>query len=236
VQAWADSSPDSRQGDEDHFGRLARLLDLESQAEAREATDRGRRLSSADAERAGTSLVDLVVADEDTGLGGRYLVQLVKRSRSPLPWTRLKVGSPVVLSPQAAKDPVPYRGVIYQRAESSLHVALGSMPDDLDEHDLWRLDLSSDEVAVERQRTALQRARSARGDRVAELRDVLLGQRQPEFGPEQDEPALDPGSTTPAGGGAVRPLVSRRGADSRSARDGQDDRRGRADPPGSPPW
>jgi DNA polymerase III delta prime subunit len=193
VRVWADSSPDSGHSGEDHFERLARLLDLESQAEAREATERGRRLSSADAERTGTSLVDLVIADEDTGLGGRYLVQFVKRSRSPLPWTRLNVGSPVVLSPQAAKGPANYRGVVYQRGEGSLHVALASTPDDLGDHDLWRLDLSSDEVAVERQRVALQRARLARGDRLAELRDVLLGQRQPAFAPEQDDPALDPG-------------------------------------------
>ena len=137
--------------------------------------------------------MDLVIVDEDTGLGGRYLAQFIKRNRSPLPWTRLNVGSPVVLSPQDSKEPTHYRGVVYQRSEGSLHVAIGSAPDDLDEHELWRLDLSSDEVAVQRQRTALERARLARGDRLAELRDVLLGQRQPTFAPEQDEPPLDSG-------------------------------------------
>jgi hypothetical protein len=74
VRVWAASSPDSGHSGGDHFERLAGLLDLESQSEAREAVERGRRLSSAEAERAGTSLVDLVIADEDTGLGGRYLV------------------------------------------------------------------------------------------------------------------------------------------------------------------
>jgi DNA polymerase III delta prime subunit len=193
VRAWSDSSLDPGPGGQDHFQRLARLLDLESQAEAREATERGRRLSPADAERTGTSLVDLAIAEEDTGLGGRYLVQLVKRSRSPLPWTRFGVGSPVVLSPQAARDRDGHRGVVFQRAEGSLHVALGSMPDDTDEHGLWRLDLSNDEVAVERERMALRRAAAARGDRLAELREVLLGQRPAAFTPEQDEPALDQG-------------------------------------------
>ena len=193
VQAWADASGDSGPGDEDHFQRLARLLDLESRAEAQEVAERGRRLSPAEAERTGTSLVDLVIADEDTGLGGRYLVQLVKRNRSPLPWTRLGVGSPVVLSPDASKAAAGYRGVVYERAEASLRVALGGMADDLSEHDAWRVDLSSDEVAVERQRSALQRVKAARGDRRAELRDVLLGQRPPAFDPELDEPALDAG-------------------------------------------
>ena len=58
-------------------------------------------------------LVDLVIADEDTGLGGRFLVQLVKRGAGPrLPWTRLNVGSPVVLSPQEAGVPDGWRGVV----------------------------------------------------------------------------------------------------------------------------
>jgi len=176
-----------------HFERLARLLTLESRAQAQEATERGRRLSPADAERTGTSLVDLIITDGDTGLGGRYIVQLAKRRRSPLPWTRLGVGSPVTLSPDTGQGTTGYRGVICERAESYLRVALGSMSDDLAEHETWRLDLSTDEVAVQRQRAALQRAREARAERLAELRDVLLGQQPPEFDRERDEPALNRG-------------------------------------------
>src|SRR6185369_1640259 len=54
------------------------------------------------------------------------------------------------------------------------------------------LDLSTDEVATQRQRAALERARSARRDRLAELRQVLLGERPPEFGPPPDVIPLDP--------------------------------------------
>ena len=104
IRVWAESPPDSDTTGE-HFERLVRLLELESRAEDQEAVERGRRLSPADAERTGTSLVDLVITDEETGLGGRHLLQLAKRNRSPLPWTRLGVGSPVVLSPDAGRDP-----------------------------------------------------------------------------------------------------------------------------------
>lgn len=182
---------------EDHFERLTRLLELESQAE--EAAERSRRLSPADAERTGNTLVGLTILDEDTGLGGRYLVQLAKRTRSPLPWTRLDVGSPVVLSPENGSAASGYRGVVYEREAMTIRVALGSMPDDLGDHELWRLDLSADEVALERQRAALQRARLAHGERLAELRQVLLGERQPEFGREKDneEPPLNPGLNEP---------------------------------------
>jgi superfamily I DNA and/or RNA helicase len=190
VRVWAESPPDSDDTG-GHFERLVRLLELESRAEDQEAIERGRRLSSADAERTGTSLVDLIITDEETGLGGRHLLQLAKRNRSLLPWTRLGVGSPVVLSPDTGKDTTGHRGVVYERAQGSLSVALRSMWDDLAEHETWRLDLSSDEVAVQRQRAALQVARSARAQRLAELRDVLLGRRPPEFDREQEEPVFN---------------------------------------------
>jgi len=193
VRVWAEGTADSDDAGGDHFERLTRLLELESRAQAQEASERGRRLSPADAERTGTTLVNLVIADEDTGLGGRHLLQLTKRKRSPLPWTRLGVGSPVVLSPDKGKSTDGCRGVVCERAEGFVRVALASMLDDPAEHETWRLDLSTDEVAGQRQRAAMQRARLARAERLAELRDVLLGKRPPEFDGEREEPALDPG-------------------------------------------
>ena len=132
-----------------------------------------------------------MVADENAGLGGRFIVQLVRRSRGPLPWTRLDVGSPVVLSPHKDRAELSYRGVVCERSEPSISVALDGLPDELGEHDAWRIDLAFDEVATQRQRAALEQARVLRGDRAAILRDVLLGQRQPEFGVDRAVGALD---------------------------------------------
>ena len=196
VQVWADVSAGFETGGDDHlahFDRLTRLLEMESRAEAQEVVQRGRRLSAAEAQAAGTSLVGLTIVDEDAGLGGRCLVQLARRNRAPLPWTRLGTGSPVVLSPEKSQNADGYRGVVYERTEAFVWVALGSLADDMAEHDVWRLDLSSDEVAVARQRTALAQFRSAGGDCRAQLRDVLLGTRPPEFAAEDDEAALDAG-------------------------------------------
>jgi superfamily I DNA and/or RNA helicase len=197
VRAWVEAPTVIGRADDDHFERLRRLLDLESKAEAQEARERGQRLSPAEAERTGTSLVDLVVIDEDTGLGGRFLVELVRRSRAPLGWTRLDVGSPVVLSPSSPKAAEGYRGVVYQRSENSLRVALGTAPDDLGDHERWRLDLSSDEIAIQRQRAALERARGAQSERLAQLRDVLVGLREPEFTQLPDDRPLDAGLNEP---------------------------------------
>ncbi|HTU23227.1 MAG TPA: DNA-binding protein, partial [Gemmataceae bacterium] len=85
----------------DHFQRLAELLELESEAEARQILERVRRLRPGEAEQSGNCLLDLVSRDEYAGLGGRVLLTLGKRDpNQPLPWTRLQAGSPVVLSPQ----------------------------------------------------------------------------------------------------------------------------------------
>lgn len=196
-----------RSSPEDHFARLARLLGLESRAVAQQTAERVRRLDPAEAERSGTSLIDLVVRDEESGLGGRFLVRLAKRKRSPLPWTRLGVGSPVVLTPAEHRGRVEHRGVICERTPDSIQVALGALPDDLDAHEAWRLDLSGDDVATDRQRRAIHDAGHARSGRLAELRDVLLAIRPPAFRSESDETALDSG-LDPSQQAAVRFALS----------------------------
>jgi superfamily I DNA and/or RNA helicase len=180
-------------GPEEHFHRLARLLDQEAAAEAERAMQDGRRLSPADAERTGNSLLDLVVVDEETGLGGRDLVRLRKRSRLALPWNRFDVGKPVVLSADSERSDEGFRGVVCERNEFAVTVALNGLPETLADNDSLRLDVSHDEVALGRQKNALERVRLARGDRLAQLRDVLLGQRPASFAPEADEPPLDDG-------------------------------------------
>jgi superfamily I DNA and/or RNA helicase len=118
------------------------------------------------------------------------LVTLGKRDVArPLPWTRLGVGSPVLLTEEGVKDAEAQRGIVSQRWSHNIEVALSRWPESEGERPTFRLDLSSDEVARERQRFALQRARSAERDRLAEFRAVLLGEREPEFAEEVASPA-----------------------------------------------
>ena len=68
-----------------------------------------------------------------------------------------------------------------------------NLPEELEDVERWRLDLSSDEISSQRQHIALERASAARGDRLAQLRDVLLGHREPQFDDPREESALDAG-------------------------------------------
>src|SRR5262245_25523763 len=117
---------------EEHFARLARLLELESEAEARQLVERVRKLPPARAESTGHSLVDLVVRDGYAGLGGRFLVTLAKRS-GELPWTRLGTGTPVVLSEQGGRGGgggEGWRGVVSERERGLVRVAFDDPPDE----------------------------------------------------------------------------------------------------------
>jgi len=200
IRAWAgaDKTRGAREAHDDHFRRLIELLELERETEARRAVERGRRLSPVDAERTGDTLVDLAIVDEEAGLGGRYILTLAKRRRTPLPWTRLDAGSPIVLSPDGPEPKgtattISLRGVVSQRRDSTISIAVATLPEELEDIERWRIDLSSDEISSERQRSALERAAAARGDRLAELRDVLLGHREPQFDEPSEQALLDAG-------------------------------------------
>ncbi len=81
------------------FQQFRSWLDMEGQAERERMAERRKRRTKAEAERRGETLLDLVIADHGTGLGGRFLISFIKRNRTlELPWNRFRVGSPVIVS------------------------------------------------------------------------------------------------------------------------------------------
>ena len=186
IRAWPATAPSSGNR-EDHFERMIRLLEMEAAAEAEQLLQSQRRMSPAQAEKAGTTLINLTLRDEAAGLGGRVLATLGKKSREPLPWTRLGIGSPVLLSEQESDEH--WRGVVSYRAGHTIEVALSQPLPPEDGKVTYRLDLSSDEVARQRQRVAMERARSATSDRLAQLRAIFLGEAEPAV-QEQDDPVI----------------------------------------------
>ncbi|MCA9179196.1 MAG: AAA family ATPase, partial [Planctomycetales bacterium] len=187
LRAWCERAPaaSTADGQEDHFERLRRLLDLESRAEDQRALQLLKQLSPEEAQRTGRSLFNLKVVDEQSGLGGRTILRL-EPPAPPLPWHRLAVGTPVVLSVAADSsqrgDQQPLsRGVVCGKQESALLVAV-DQPPDIERGTPLRVDHSSDQVACFRMRKALDRARSAVDGRLAQFRKVLTGSRAPKFG------------------------------------------------------
>lgn len=170
---------------EGHFAHLSALLDLEAEAEEEAAR---KAAQSETATRDGAALSGLTLRESEFGLGGRLLLTFTRGGRNdPFPPNRLQPGAPVVLSQTGTHRRRPtYRGVVYDRDFTSIGVAFDPPDDDPPDDATYRLDLSADEVSRLRQQEALRRAASAKGDRLAELRDVLLGEREPAFDPLPD--------------------------------------------------
>ncbi len=160
-----------------HFLRLAEWLAMESDAERQRIAERANRRNPALAERRGETLLDMVVADHQSGLGGRFLLTFVKRNRTlALPWNRFRVGSPVVVIAQGDDDGEPTSGVVSKRTTEFLQIAFDDWPDG----ERFRIDLSADEITRARQAAALQSVIQAKG-RTRQLREILLGEREPTF-------------------------------------------------------
>lgn len=167
-----------------YFDRLLRWLELESDAERARLAARRSVRQSGDAERTGETLIDLTLSQHRIGLGGRYLIGFRKRrADTPLPWNRLKVGSPVILSDHLDPADEGVSGVVSRRTTYEIEVALDVWPDT----DRVRLDLSPDETTRRRQRAAIGQARQLSGARQR-LRDRLLGLDEPRF----DDRLADP--------------------------------------------
>ncbi|MBO12276.1 MAG: AAA family ATPase, partial [Planctomycetaceae bacterium] len=164
-----------------HFDNFRSWLKLEGEAEQQRMESRRNRLTPAEAERSGSTLLNMVVTSHTTGLGGRYLLTLQKRhAPERLPWHRFRVGSPVSLSSE--QDHRPLSGVVSARRRDHIEVALNKWP----EGDSFRVDMTPDDVTRKRQHEAMDAAEHATG-RLAKLRDLLLYHAEPDFG-ELPEP------------------------------------------------
>ena len=170
-------------GAEAHFVQMVQWLAMESAAEIEQMADRRKRMRSGDPERSGETIVDLSIADHRPGLGGRALITFVRRKKNkPMPWHRIRTGSPVVISLWPDDDGPALQGVVSKRRHDSLEVAMDYCPDG----NQFRIDLTADEVTRQRQLAAINTAMNSRG-RLGKLRDILMGLAEPTFHPEPPE-------------------------------------------------
>jgi len=177
---------------EEHFARLARLLDMEAEAEKLETLREFERRTPAEAEALGNSLIHLVIRDEDAGLGGRVLLTFGKRNQNlSLPWNRLRTGSPVILSEEGNADSEGWRGIVSRAQRDSIQVAFNQWPEADASSSTFRLDRSTDETGRQRQRQAMDKARDAKSSRLAMLRDVLLAKQPALFEKVETHQALN---------------------------------------------
>lgn len=161
---------------EKHFVDMAEWLAMESKAEIARMEERRKLQRTEDAEKTGETILDLVITDYVHGLGGHQLVTFQRRNQTlRMPWHRLRVGTPVVVSP-AQPGGKSETGVVSQKRSNLIQVALNRLP----EGDSFRIDVTADEVTRQRQLAAIMTAKDSRG-RLGHLRSVLMGEKKPRF-------------------------------------------------------
>ncbi len=166
---------------EKHFVDMAEWLAMESKAEIERMAERRKQQSSDRAEKSGESILDLVITDYIHGLGGHQLVTFKRRNETmQMPWHRLKVGSPVVVSANHDEGVKSESGVVSRKNRDSIQVSLNRWPDT----DCFRIDLTADEVTRQRQLKAIMTAKDSRG-RLGHMRAVLMGDKKPGFDERQ---------------------------------------------------
>ena len=162
---------------------MAEWLAMESKAEIARMEERRKQQDSSNAERSGESILDLVITDHRPGLGGNELFTFKKRNETiQMPWHRLKVGSPVVVSLFDSNNNKSETGVVSYKRRDSIEVALNHRPDG----ECFRIDLTADEITRRRQLAAIQTAMNSRG-RLGHMRAVLMGAKSPRFSEKEIE-------------------------------------------------
>lgn len=160
-----------------HFTHLIELLELEAVAEQAQLR---REIARQDQNN---GLRRLVIREETWGLGDRLLLTLAPKNQSEsLPWSRLDVGSPVLLVEETGRsDHDGWRGVISRKTREIIQIALSHSPEPEADRPTFRLDLSTDEISRRRMIQALTKAAESGSGRLADLRRVLLEERPPYF-------------------------------------------------------
>ncbi len=160
--------------------RYRELVELERQEEMERYEREMSQMSGRQRERVGRAMLHLGGRDKGETLGG-YEVQFGREKRDdPLPDTEIAVGDLVMLSKQdPLRDDNP-TGTVSRKTNFSLTVVFPEEPHSFVFSDGGlRADLYVNDITFQRMLDAIDELEKAEDNRLADLRDVIVGQRQP---------------------------------------------------------
>lgn len=162
------------------FDRLAKLLEIERQAERARLAEEKAQLPLAELEARGHVLLDVESTDEAVGLGGRHLVTFMHESKRPLK-TRLSPGDLVAVSPRKAPIDSPPQGTVTSATRTSIQVAFERPPPPWLGEGRLRIDITANDVTFERARAALMTWKGYDSGLKRDRRELVLGNSPPRF-------------------------------------------------------
>jgi ATP-dependent RNA/DNA helicase IGHMBP2 len=168
------------------------LLETERRAEIDSVQKLQATLPDTELERRGLTLRRLVVADLETGVGGRAHAILASSRGEALSAHRFGPGDTVALRPNGDKMAEPIGGVVVRVRSDKLIVALED--EDAELPDLLRIDRLTSDVTYRRLSAALRALQRDRSPPGLGVRQVAFGQKPPLFAakpPDHDIAWLD---------------------------------------------
>lgn len=189
------------------------LMQLEQKEDLAQFKLKSVRASLQERQKRGLTWYPITITKDDIGFGGKVVLEL-ERPPSQQGLHLFQVGSNASLFANlpghSVADQPALHGVItsVRRNKLSLTTNRADLPDWVLDGGKLGIDLTFDEVSYREMERALAEVIRARDDRLAELRDVLLGARQPRFRTPRSDDLLYPNSLNESQQAAVRHVVA----------------------------
>ncbi|WP_300715411.1 AAA domain-containing protein [Hydrogenophaga sp.] len=188
-------------------------MQLEQKEDQAQFELKNAKASIPERQRRGLTWYPVTITQEDTGFGGKVVLEL-ERPASQQGLHLFQVGKNASLfgkvNGHSAGDQPTLNGVItsVRRNKLLLTTTREALPDWVLDGGKLGIDLTFDEVSYREMNQAMLEVMRARGDRLAELRDVLLGARQARFGAPQADDLLYPSPLNDSQLAAVRHVIT----------------------------
>ena len=194
---------------EKELRRVQALLKLEQQEDLEQFKLKNAKASIQERQQRGLTWYPVTITKEDVGFGGKVVLEL-ERPAGQQGLHLFQVGKNAALfgnvPGRAATDRPTLSGVItsVRRNKLLLSTAKEDLPDWVHEGGKLGIDLTFDEVSYREMDYALGKVMGAYGDRLADLRDILLGAKPARFRVEKADDIFYPSPLNDSQLAAVR--------------------------------
>jgi len=193
--------------------RVRALMQLEQKEDLAQFKLKNAKASIQERQRRGFTWYPITITKEDIGFGGKVVLEL-ERPAGQQGLHLFQVGKNASLFGHApthsADDRPALNGVItsVRRNKLQLSTSKEELPDWVLDGGKLGIDLTFDEVSYREMNHALDAVISAHGNRLAELRDVLLGARQPRYHAPKTDDLFYPSPLNESQRAAVRHVIA----------------------------
>ncbi len=166
----------------EHFDKLQSLIDLEREAEKAENLRELRKFPVAQRELRGKTVTGLIVDAVEGGMGGLTMVTLsrVPKGEELAPFHAMNAGDNVLLTLAPGNEFESVEGTLYKVDEYRVTVAMSRAAPEEAIRGNCQVDLLGSDATYQRMRKALVTVAESKRSRVSTLREIFLGEQQPE--------------------------------------------------------